>query len=114
MSLITRALRETAVLWAFTGVDAYGKPSVASPIEISCRWDDSAIEYIAPDNTNQVSRAVVMVDRDITIGGILMLGELTDVNGAVAPKSNLGAYEIRQTSKNPNLRATEYLRQCYL
>lgn len=112
MSLITRALRQTAVWWSvsFVAVDDYGQPVVSSPIEIKVRWDDVVEEFVTSDGTKEMSRAVVMVDRDVSVGDVLMLGTLSDIKDATRPKANTGAWEVRSFSKTPNLKHTENLR----
>jgi len=94
--------------------DDYGQPQWADPIPIKCRWDDAVEEFIGPDGTRELSKAKVYVDCDVDIGGVLMLGEIADIVEPVNIKENEGAWEIRGFLKNPNLRATEFLRTAIL
>ena len=121
MSLITRMLKQKAVYWApgseATGghdFDDHGKPAYASPVEVSCRWVDVVEEFIGPNETRELSRSKVYVDRDVRTGGVLWLGLLINVGDLVTPKNNDGAWEIRHSEKLPNLKATEFLRTAYL
>lgn len=128
MSLIKRMRRQTAVWWNRLEDDEFGQPVYALPVEIDCRWDDEAREYIQPNGTKAVSRAVVYVDRDMRPGDKLKLCTLADLESATdsndtndtndtndsAPSVVEGAYEILGWAKNPNIRATEYLRTAYL
>jgi hypothetical protein len=121
MGIITKMKKQTAVYWpsetsesAGDAFDDYGKPVVADPIEIDCRWEDVSEEFSDATGTRQISRAKVYVDRDVDVGGILMLGELTDITDEVNIKENDGAFEIRRFDKLPNLKATEYLRTAFL
>jgi len=121
MGIITKMRKQTAVYWALKSIesgevayDNYGAPRLTDPVEISCRWEDITQEYIDPMGTRQVSHSRVYVDRDVNIGGVLMLGELTDVTDLTTPKENLGAWEIRQFEKLPNIRNTEVLLTVYL
>lgn len=107
MSIITRMLKQDAVYWPPLGVDAFGKPSLDTPIQIRCRWEDSVEESITPEPEIGFSMATVYVDRDLEVGGKLSLGEL------VSSSSPSDAWEIVQVEKLPNLRATEYLRTVY-
>jgi hypothetical protein len=61
-----------------------------------------------------VSKAKVCVDRDVLLGGVLMLGVLDDVADLDNPKKNEGAFEVKAFLKNPNFRATEFLRMAVL
>ena len=121
MSIISRMRKQTAVYWALASLDSggvafddYGQPMLTDPVEIECRWEDKVEEFIGPDGTKMISRAVVYVDRDVDIGGVLMLGEEDDILDEDNPKENNGAWEIKQFSKIPNFRATEFLRTAYL
>lgn len=120
-SIITRMLKQTCVYWppaemdsGGDGFDDYGQPVVTSPMELDCRWEDRAEEYIGADGTMLISRSVVFVSEDVEVGGILMLGELTDITDAVNIKENEGAWEIKSFSKVPNLKATLFVRTAFL
>lgn len=120
MSIISRMRKQTAVYWPLDiesggdKFDDYGQPVLSDPIEIKCRWEDVSEEFIGSDGTRQISNAKVYVDRDVDVGGVLMLGTLLDVSSADNPKGNIGAFEIRKFEKIPNLKATEFLRTAYL
>lgn len=122
MSIITKMLKQKAVYWPPESVDSsgddfdnYGQPQVSvDPIEIDCRWEDVAQEFIDSEGTAQVSRSVVYVSQDVEVGGILMSGNLVDVIDAVNIKENPNAWEIRRFDKLPNLKATKFLRTAYL
>jgi len=114
MGLITRMLKMVAVYWSLSGVDRYGGRVWGEPVEISCRWEDVAVEYIDPQGAKHVSQSVVFVEMDVEIGGVLMLGELSSGVNESSPLSNEGAREIKQFSKIPNLRVSEYVRRVYL
>lgn len=121
MSIITRMLKQTCVYWppaetdsGGDGVDNYGQPVVTTPVELSCRWEDIAEEFIGVNGTKEISKSVVYVGQDVVIGAILMLGTLADITDSVNIKENDGAWEIKGFSKLPNFRATEFLRTAYL
>ena len=121
MSIITKMLKQTCVYWALgsaeTGgvdFDDYGRPSYASPVELSCRWEDEANEFVSAEGTMEYSQSVVYVESDVVIGGVLFLGELTDLTDEDNPKNNDGAWEIKGFDKIPNLRATKWVRVAYL
>ena len=115
MSIISRMRKQDAIYWARVGYDVNGQPTYDSPVGIECRWEDTAEEFIDAQGTRCVSRAVVYVDREVTIGGVLMLGDV-DSSGLEEeyPLENEGAVEIKQFSKMPNLKATEYLLTAHL
>jgi hypothetical protein len=113
--------KQTAVYWPpgseETGgadYDGYGHPLFASPVEISCRWEDIVQEFVDSENETRFSQSIVYTDRDVKLRGVLMLGTLNDVTDLDNPKENEGAWEIRRFDKLPNLRNTEILRTAYL
>ncbi len=118
MSIITRMLKQKAVYWPFASIDSFGKKVVGSPVQIKVRWEDVSEEFLDGKGERQLSNALVYVDRDVTVGGILMLGTSADVDASgfdtVNIKENDGAWEIRRFDKLPDLKARRYLRSAYL
>ena len=121
MSLITRMRKQTCVYWGLASNDSgglstddFGQPQFTTGVELTVRWDDISVEFIAADGTKQLSRSQVYVGQDLDVGGMLMLGSLTDVTDEVTISENDGAFEIKRFDKIPNLRATEFLRVAYL
>ena len=112
--------KQKAVYWARTSPNEFGQLGYAAPVEISCRWDDATEEFIDSKGTKQQSRAVVYVDRDMQEGDKLKLARLTDLqtsndsNASLAPENFTEVWEVRRFDKNPNLKATEFLRTAYL
>ncbi len=114
MSIIKKMRKQTAVYWPFSSIDQFGKKSFGDPVLIKVRWVDISEEFLDADGERQMSNAVVYVDRDVTIGGVLMLGVLADITDAVNIKENVGAWEIRRFENLPNMRATEFLKTVML
>jgi hypothetical protein len=111
---INRYLNQIAVYWSRLGTDGFGHPTWNAPVEIPCRWEQSPKEFIAPNGTKVVSSCVVLVNQDLDIGGVLMLGALySDLNES-SPKENEGAFEILQFDMIPNRKATQFVRRAYL
>jgi hypothetical protein len=71
-------------------------------------------EFIKDDGEERFSRSIVYVDRDMKVGDVLMLGSLDSGVDEDDPKANDGAWEVSRFSKFPNLKASEFLRVCYL
>ncbi len=108
-------LRQTAMYWALDGFDNHGQPEYAIPIEVDVRWEVKTVEFLGPNGTQELSNAVVYVGQDVKVGGVLMLGELTDIDSSLTvPKQNEETWEIRRFEKLPNLRNTEFLRTVYM
>lgn len=112
MGIITRMRKQTAVYWAPRAErDVYGRLQFEDPVEVDCRWEDVSEEFVDQNGARQVSRARVYVDRDMEIGSLLMLGELTDeLSNLQDPHTYDGVWSVRSFQKTPNLRNTETLR----
>jgi hypothetical protein len=106
--------KQKCILWATTGRDEYNRPTWTTPVEISCRWEDKIVEFLAPDGSRQLSNAIVYVDRDIELGSVLKLGALTSGIVEATPFDNDDVFEVRSFDKLPNLKATEFLRTVLL
>jgi len=110
-----RTMKTTAVYWAVGDVDEFGQPtSYSDAVLITCRWDIVREEFIGPSNGRELSNARLIVDRDITIKSVVMLGTLADVTNADDPKENAGAWEVRTFEKTADFKGSRYLREVYL
>lgn len=112
MSIITKMRKQEAIYWKRLTPDQYGKYSFDSPVEISCRWEDKASEFLDSTGQKQVSRSIVYVDRVISVGDRLMRGEM-DSNTPADPLT-ADSFEVRRFDQEPNLKATEFLLTAYL
>lgn len=113
MSLIKKMRRQTAVWWKRLTPDRYGKFAYSTPVEIDCRWEDVAQEFVNDKGEMQVSRALVYVDRVMAPGDRLLLGAVesdTPDDPLLASRS----FEIRRFDQLPTLKATETLLTAYL
>lgn len=116
MRIIDKMLVMDAVYWApaLTERDDYGRPLYLSPVEIKCRWEEVAEEFLNSQGERQVSAAKIFVDRDVKVGGVLLSGTLDSGVDEESPKQNEGAGEIAGFSKVPTLKATQFVRIAYL
>jgi len=127
LSLPTRSLKQTAVYWPPAGGDDYdqdapyddfGRPVIGChPVEIKCRWEDTQEEIRRPDGSIIVSKSKVIVDQDVAMGGLLIIGTIDDLPGYTETtdlQSDLGAFEIVKFVKIPTLKADQFFRVAYL
>lgn len=118
MSIIRRARKQKAVWWPIgnSAVDAFGKQKDTEPVEIDCRWDDHIQEFINSKGTLQKSKAVLMVDDNITfqIGDKLRLGTLSDLEDPTCVDKNNNVWPIEGIMRHPNIRNTEVLKMLLL
>ena len=121
MSVVThilrKALKQKAVYWAPSAPDGYGGRQYASPVEINCRWQDGTKTILSREGEEVVSIATVWVDRDLQEGGMLWLGELSNLTSSqqADPTTLSDAYTIRRFEKMPEYGSnTRFLRKVYL
>ena len=119
MSFIDRQLKQTAVYWPLgsAGFDRYGRPLLGTPVEVSCRWEEKAEEFIGPQGTRELTKAVVFVSQDVDLGGLLLLDSLDTVEGSSFPddpKEYSGVWEIRAFGKVPSVRGDKHSRTALL
>lgn len=106
---------QTAVYWGAPTHDGYGD-DFPDPIEISVRWEDQN-ELIRTENGEQVvTRAKVLVNRNVEVGGYLFLGTLDDLSSDPSnPLEEKAAYAIVRFDKIPMIKKTdEFVRIVYL
>jgi len=127
-SMISRNLPQTAIYWANPHNDGYGGVAYDDPIEINCRWEDKQ-QILGTITGNQiigfqsVSRAIVYVDQDLDVDGLMMLGELTDLTDSEGDSSGeyydpgqlTNTYIIKRFEKTPALNSTtDFNRKAFL
>jgi hypothetical protein len=127
-SMISRNLPQTAVYWGNPHNDGYGGMAYDDPVEINCRWEDKQ-QILGTITGNQiigfqsVSRAIVYVDQDLDVDGIMMLGELTDLEDSEGDSSGeyydpaqlTNTYIIKRFEKAPALNSTtDFNRKAFL
>lgn len=97
-----RNLKQTLTYWAPTGVsDAFGKVTYASPVPLSCRWEDRIELFRDKRGQEFQSKAKVFLAVAIDLDGYLFKG----TSAAADPTAVAGAYEVRQLLTTPDLRA---------
>ena len=113
VSVATRTMKQTAIHWPFEDVDEFGQPTYGDAEEIGCRWETVNEEFITPGGDQEVSKAKLIIDRDIDIKGQLALGEV-DSTTPEDPADVDAAWEVRSFRKTPNFKGTKFLREVYL
>jgi hypothetical protein len=111
MSYVTeRQAVMVATAWAVSP-DGQGGDLVGLPIPIKCRWEDRNEEFADPrTGEQQISNAVVYVDRTLKVGDWLYNG----ASDEPLPQSLDRAYKIKRFDNTPNLRNLKVIRKAYL
>ena len=113
MSLIVKMRKQKAVYWGTPTPDGFGGSAFAAPVELDVRWEGKAELFLDSQGQETVSKAVVYTGQDVDIDGYLWLGKLTDLPTGASPLLLSGAVRIKQVTKTPNLKVSEYLRTVY-
>lgn len=110
-------LPQKCVYWAPIAADAEGRPTLAAPVELACRWEDGVDETIDTNGDVKLSEAKVFLDTPALATGILMLGNLATVTASGFPASVRaapGTHEILRTTSIPSLSASQTLYTAYV
>ena len=95
-----RQLKQDAVYWAKSGVDARAQATVSAGIAIKVRWEFSSGETLNATNDRVATVGTVVVDRDIKEGSIFWEGKLDDhISG-----TSKNYYRVIAFSKIPNIK----------
>lgn len=101
-------LNQYCVHWKKNGVDEFGQPEFDSPVELKCRWDEMAEQFIDASGSGEVSKAKVMLESDFSLGDYLWFGRLSDEPDD-SPLGAQGCWEVRGAEKTPNIDADDTL-----
>ena len=77
VTIVNRGLKQAATWWAATP-NGSGGDTFAAPVLVTCRWSDRQEVFIGQiDRREQVSKAIVHVDRAVSVGDYLAIGDQT-------------------------------------
>jgi hypothetical protein len=79
MDWFTPMLTQTAVYWNSPVPDGYGGWTWAAPVEIACRWQDSSDKSVTITGENDFDGFMLWTETVMRLGGVLYLGNLTDL-----------------------------------
>ena len=108
-----KLLKQKAVYWGAPVNDGYGGYTYASPVEINCRWINKQQKFVDSNAEEHLSRAIVIVDQDVVVGGKLALTTLADLDSTQLPE-NEDSYEIKAVMKSPDFKGTTFHRKVWL
>jgi len=110
MSFLTMYLNQVTTWWRKTGTDGFGNVTFAPPVPLPCRWEDSSRLITNAEGQQIPSRSRVWLDRDISIGDWLYLGNSSTTD----PQDVDMAFIVQDFRKVPSLDATDFERLAYL
>lgn len=111
-------LPQTLVYWPPAGSDSFGRPTLGTPVEYKCRWEDTITETIDSNGDIALSSATVYLTSPVAIGGVMWLGTLAtgpQSSGWIDEvKANSGTHEIINILVVPSLSASQKLTKVML
>lgn len=115
MRLIRKCQRETLVYWPLEGQSESGAPIFGAPQEMTCRWDDAIVQIVDADGTVKYSRAKIISQEYLAVGGMVRRGKIEDTpHWAGDLRDNEDVFEIMKVSRTPTLKYREYLNQAWV
>lgn len=104
-------LTHEATYWAPGTPDGFGQSSYATPVPVSCRWEDKAVMFVSPATGKQeISSSRVFMDASVALDGFLYLG----TSAATDPKTVTGAKRIAAVKRISDLSDSSTLYTVYL
>lgn len=99
-------MHQKATYWGGRTQGGFGDITFDAPIVLDVKWEDRVETFTDLSGNEHQSRAIVYTDRDLDLGGYLLLGESV----ATDPTVVSGALEIQRSDEVPDLRGlnTEY------
>lgn len=110
-------LNDSVVYWPPANADKYGRPGVAAPVQLPARWEDKVEETINSTGDVELSGATVYLATDVLVGGLLMLGTLTELGDSgflTPPRANRRVREIISKGRIPPLAGGNSLVTAYV
>lgn len=131
-SIIKKVMKQRAVYWPpIDGPNQFNEKSYQRAVVVKCRWEEKSEEILSAVGERVISNAKIMVDRDMVVGGflLLLLGGmkppktvtdeqlLASIPNQLDPKAQANdghAFEILRFEKTPTLKVTDFLRIAFL
>lgn len=70
------SLTQTAIVWRSAGLDAFGQPVFASPIEVPVRWESRIQAFRHSDGTERIGNCEVFTTAEMEVDDRMFLGNL--------------------------------------
>ena len=109
---MTWMLIQDAILWEISadGYDPYepAGDSYEAPVDVRVRWDNVQDIVRTPEGEEVISKAKIMIDREVKVGSYIQLGTV-DTNTPANPEHVEGAYPLIALKDVPSVDGLEVL-----
>jgi hypothetical protein len=110
-----RNLKQKCLYWKMNSPDGYGTYTYDDPIELDCHWEDISLVDEMFREVQQQLRSEVILAQDVDEQGMLMLGELIDLDSDVFNDPvSAGASMIVRFDKVPTVKGNYFFRKAYV
>lgn len=111
VAIAVRRLNQQVTWWP-VGNDGFGGDTFSAPVLVMAFWEDRQETYVGSiDRRERVSKAIVFVDRAISVGDYLAQGDKTATSN---PTLEPTADKVQRYQKFPDLRNLEALHKVIL
>lgn len=109
-------MKQKVLHWSISSRDGYDNPTFAEAVELYCRWEDISVKFLDKAGNEIVSRAIVYLPSDVSIGDMLALGNSSNLaSDTTLPFSaSVSAHEVKAFNKIPNVKGDMVLRKAIL
>ena len=116
MGFLHTFLKQNLVYWAPASADDYGKPTLAAPVQLPCRWNDGESDIIDSKGDRVASSASVYTQVKLVDKGVIFLGKLTDLPSTIPsdPKTIPGVWEVKNVKTTPAVNARDLVYQSFV
>ena len=97
---------QDAVYWGNPKPDGHGGMTYDAPRAIKCRWDESSTVISDAEGVEFRPKVTVLVTEELTLRGVLALGDISQIPSDTLPSEVEGAYEIRTKDRIPMVRSS--------
>lgn len=111
MTIVTRHLKQDVTHWPIAGSDGYGGFTFGTPVLLKGRFEEKNELFINGENEEEVSRAVIYLNTDVSVDDYFALGDHT---ATADPTTLADTHRARQYGKVTDLRGLNALRKVWL
>lgn len=108
-------LHQIACYWALSTYGDYGETrmgALTDAVQLNVRWEERKSQAINPQGNTVATDVMVIVDRVVTPGGMMWLGEKDDLPSAVSSLTDV--YQIIEVRAIPDVKNRHTRRRCKL
>lgn len=108
--MINSGYHQIATYWDTPVSNGFGGYTFENPKVINVRWEERQDEFLDAKGDKRISRAIVFISEELTLGGYLMLGDHSDLG----PTALDDSWQIKKLTVIPDIRNAVNERRAFL